>query len=60
MNDILHISEVGEWTPELAEKIADIKLDSTPECEMIFWSLPKGSIYKFKRDPSIQVKEGAD
>lgn len=58
MNDIWHMTEIAEWTPELAAEIANIKLDPRPENEMIFWSLPKGSGYLFTLPD--QPKEGAD
>ena len=58
MAEMWHLTEIAEWTPELAEKIADIKLDPHPEREMVFWSLPKGSGFTFTL--SYQPKEGAD
>jgi hypothetical protein len=53
------MTELAEWTPELAEQIAGIKVDDTPVAT--FWSIPKEHAHKypFKRSETTEENENA-
>lgn len=44
---LFHLTEIAEWTPELANKLANIRPLPLGSAE-VFFSLPTDSPYKFR------------